>query len=518
MYKDIHQVIDQRLAPLKVSADRRNKMLHLESSAFKKVHRPFTLAIASCLCVILVLAVAVASLPGLRNFILPTSSQAGVSGMASNGAASGNGADFGNNASILSCEDQGFKVSVVSAQQCGNSSVIRVSVQDLTGDRLSDTAQLRLSTGTPMNTWHLVRYDSATQTAYFDIILESIRQNTDRLVPETLYLQSITQSYERTESFQIDVDLSSVSTPTDTQMLDLTKGFGSSGTIPSDFMKQGEFPVLTPDAMRIALPGTSDCFISNIGIVDGKLHVQLLRDPPTPSAGGPGSLLLMNRNAALPTWDTNLDDPKGSYIRSVCGVFFAKDKSGKVVSQVTESYEGQETQSSPYTEYVYEITAEELWNLQLIGLHFANEGSTINGQWSLQIPRKLITQVPPKTADCKVDISGFTVNQVTVALTEITLEGTGTLQGEAPLELLVTDANGKTRRISQKLHTNNLAGHLTCEGYLPDSLDPDRVALGAPADVKTVDGISTIELHCGDTLAVQNLKSITLNGQVIPLS
>jgi len=157
-------------------------------------------------------------------------------------------------------EDQGIRMTVIGAQQFGNMAVVYLSVQDVSGEnRLTETMSFLdgLWVGSPeagsSSRRTLLDFDAATNTAYFEI------QVTVTTQMEGAFEIGASRIFLETYMFWDE--------PVDLPLGDL--GVASTTQFP-----QGGL-VLTPGYFAPMPHGDPLQWISNVGIVDGRLHIQV---------------------------------------------------------------------------------------------------------------------------------------------------------------------------------------------------------------------------------------------------
>ena len=175
-------------------------------------------------------------------------------------------------------EEQGIRMTVIGAQQFDNMAIVYLSVQDVSGEnRLTERIDFRdgFSVGRGISFAYyrnLLYFDSVTNTAYFEI---RITADPNSPLPDTLMLGSSIIIFD-TNSYQnepMGIDLSAI-------------GQGNTISIAEENIwvrmydgKQGS--VLPPTEMlafgrHSSMPhGNAQQWLSNIGIVDGQLRVQI---------------------------------------------------------------------------------------------------------------------------------------------------------------------------------------------------------------------------------------------------
>jgi len=170
----------------------------------------------------------------------------------------------------LSCESQGIRMEVVSASLAGSQSLITLTVQDLEGDRvdetmdLFDSAQLQLpydGAGTCVQTG----YDPETKTAAFAVSMDF---KMDR--PLENEKASFTVSRFLSHKREQTIDLTRF----------MAEGLSEQETMPLPALRGGAENI--PEEVRVLdtqnsleIPLTEGVTFTGIGLVNGRLHVQI---------------------------------------------------------------------------------------------------------------------------------------------------------------------------------------------------------------------------------------------------
>jgi len=175
-----------------------------------------------------------------------------------------------------SCEDQGIRMEVVSASLMDSTADIIVSVQDITGDRIDETIDLFDSYGInrPFKGsagCSMLNYDPATRTAFFSI---HIKEKNGSPIAGSKITFSINRLLgQKTEVLDepMPIALDTV-TEAEAQRIRLSGWGANPDHYPTD-AEMASYPVLMPQGTLYDLGG--DMVISAIGMIDGRLHVQL---------------------------------------------------------------------------------------------------------------------------------------------------------------------------------------------------------------------------------------------------
>ena len=254
----------------------------------------------------------------------------------------------------LSCEDQGIKMEVLSAAVYENEAAIYISLQDLTDqNRVDETTDL-------FDSYHInrafdssafcnrVSFDEETGIATF---LINISQWNDREIGGdkiTFYFTEFLSNKSKFEGELTELDLNSVTEVKETQ---LPESFRGGGGKELDYESRFDLNYLVPVDGGILSP-VDGVTITNIGFVDGKLHVQLY-------------------------FEDILSYDNHGYIRMY-------DKDGNQAESYHFSFWDDKKVGS-YEEIIYDISPEDIENYTAFG-YFVTCKNLTEGYWQVTFP------------------------------------------------------------------------------------------------------------------------------------
>ena len=242
--------------------------------------------------------------------------------------------------------DQGIEVTVVEAYVHDETAEAIISVCDTTQNRLDDSLDLydsyEFHTGfDSTGTCKQIGYDDATKTAYFQLSISSMNPN-DRILGSkiTFSLKTLLCGKKETLDKPITIDWKSIPESVKTESAEPYEG---TVLVPGDDQMEPE----------------SGFYLSGIGYVDGKLHIQLF----TP-------------------WRSVYDDHAFLYLLDAKGNRVNADMRyrGSGYSDNAES-EGRED----YIDYEFPVPQSELTQYKLYG-EFYSYKTRIDGNWSITFP------------------------------------------------------------------------------------------------------------------------------------
>lgn len=293
----------------------------------------------------------------------------------------------------ISSESDGIKMEVVAAMKDHEMAVFYVTLQDLTGNRIDETLDLYdySLTGAQMFNSQIVDYDEKTNTATLRIQGNGGENLNDRKM--NFRITSFLSEKQTTE-VAVDANLSEItSKPPQTVRLDMNNIPGDGGNLYQKLVVQGIIQVLKPNETEINLPEIEFMHVSNIGIIDNRLHIQI-------------------------RWKKeNIDDH---------GYFYLVDDSGNTIHPTNISFGIDETghtnYGKEYTEYIYDIDSVDFEKQELLG-HFVSNGKYTTGNWNATF--KMQSVQDEISSDLNKNFGTWRSNRVSLSPLGITLYGKG---------------------------------------------------------------------------------------------
>lgn len=255
----------------------------------------------------------------------------------------------------LSFEDNGIELDVIYAANDNHTSMVYFSLQDITSDRIDDTTDIYNYNliGTNVATCRLVSYDENTNTAFFQMLGTGGSDMSGNMT--LLSIQSFISDKTEYALYDTQLDIAGLvdknvsSLPLD-NFISLGGGCNKRGM---DYDEQ--ISVLALDEMDLSLGKNIDFVsISNIGIVDDKLHIQTKWDE---SVDNHGYLSLIDNN--------------GDSLPCASYSFRIED-----YTQGRDSY-------PEYIEYVFDIGCIDKLQSCSLWAEFVEEGKYTKGAWSV---------------------------------------------------------------------------------------------------------------------------------------
>ena len=254
----------------------------------------------------------------------------------------------------LSCEDNGIKMEVLSAAVYENEAAIYISLQDLTDqNRIDDTTDLFDSNHInrafdSSASCSRVSFDEETGIATF---LINISQWNDQEIDGdkiTFYFTEFLSNKSKFEGELTELDLNSVAEANETQKPESFRGGGGKEI---DYESRFDLKYLVPVDGGILSP-VDGVTVTNVGFVDGKLHVQLY-------------------------FEDILSYDNHGYIRMY-------DKDGNQAESHHFSFWDDKKVGS-YEEIIYDISPEDIENYTAFG-YFVTCKNLTEGYWQVTFP------------------------------------------------------------------------------------------------------------------------------------
>ncbi|MGV2966947.1 hypothetical protein [Paenibacillus sp. AGC30] len=292
-------------------------------------------------------------------------------------------------------EDQGIRMEVIGAVRDGDTTEIYVSLSDLTGQLIDETLDVYdyRVTGGNANNAQIIHYDEANKTAIVRFLIQG-KVSKNRI---TVQINTLMSGTSLQDGYNVQVDWEKLlheKQINSYDILDRDRISGWGGEIDIQ-METDPIPVLHQDVTNIPVEGINWVHISNMGFVDGKLHIQI-----------------------------NPDNEIGEYNH---GYFYFTDEQGQKldIPQYSISY-GRYMKNGvdiggDYIEYVYDLSAvDNLDKLRIQG-SFTSISEVVQGNWKTTL--NLSQNALSKTGNIQLDTNGGLQANVTLSPVGVTLTG-----------------------------------------------------------------------------------------------
>ena len=254
----------------------------------------------------------------------------------------------------MSCEDNGIRMEVISANVQGDRADIYISMQDLTGDRIDGTTDLFDSyhINRPFDssaTCQLVSYDTEQKVATFLINITQWDKKDISGDKITFSVREFLSGKQTFEGLLSQLDLTLATQPPNTQTNVDIRGWSQPDGARIDVES---IPVLTGqnDLLFSPIPGVQ---VTAIGYIDGKFHIQT-------------------------HYDSILETDNHGYV-------YLQNTDGEMLHSSASISFWDEAHSGSYDEEIFDIPAEELSRYQVYGKFWAGAKLT-KGSWQVTFP------------------------------------------------------------------------------------------------------------------------------------
>lgn len=318
----------------------------------------------------------------------------------------------------VSCEDNGIKMEVLGAMNDDEMAVIYITMKDLVGDRINETLDIYdyNLTGTHISTCQMVHYDETTKTATLRMQANGGEKLNGKKA--SFKVESFLSNKLTFDEVETGINLLEINKSKDLQTipLDMDNNIsGGSGELFEKFKSQGIIGVLKPDQTKITLPEIDFMYISNIGYIDGRLHIQT-------------------------KWVGDGIDDHGYF-------YFADSSGNKIDIDSVNVYfgidESGDTQwGRDYVEYIFNVDNINLNDLRLMG-YFVTNGNYVTGNWKTTFKMQSVGE--EKETNCNINIDDINVNTIKASPLGITLVGSGYIDESTSMPISVNMTDGSVQ-------------------------------------------------------------------------
>ena len=326
----------------------------------------------------------------------------------------------------VSAEDQGIVTTMIGAKRIGGMAVIYLSLHDETGqNRITENTRFfpHFASGVIGENYlnvELLYFDKTSNTAYFEILLgASMIVN-----PLRLHVSGIAFDKREYKHVPIDLPLANLAIPEMILIAQCNMGMTLGRAFAGERLgQQAPWPeeVMLPGYIAPISTYFDDMWISNIGLVDGKLHIQTMQ---TIQPEG------YFDNPFAPRPFLSLMNPQGDIVDFLFGVTISTDENFVQLIE-NEPFE-RRTQNKPVNqliENVYSYTDVDVNNLENYTLVTTTivRSNGINGTWIIEA---LVEESPDKIISISNDmwINGHHVENVTLSPFGLRLTGRSSIE------------------------------------------------------------------------------------------
>lgn len=291
--------------------------------------------------------------------------------------------------------DKDIKMEVIAVGRYDNMVKLYISVEDLVSDRIGEDLSFLdyySIKGANSYSWSMLDYDKENKKAILFIEAE----NDTKFEGEHLSfnVDNIFYDHKEYEEHEIGFDLSTLADE-ENYINANPKQFlsWSFGGLYGDLDDKETVPILKPNIKNISIPDIKSSIISNIGIIDDKLHIQLWKDKIE------GQFV-----------DIYLKDSNGERIYSDTHINFDIDKSGQPTNNTDYPY---------YGKYIFDIDTDNLDQYTLLG-DFTTS-SQLEGDWQIRFRAEdsgELLDIP-----CEINFENIQIENIKVNPFGITIVG-----------------------------------------------------------------------------------------------
>ncbi|SHI15948.1 MULTISPECIES: hypothetical protein [Sporanaerobacter] len=301
----------------------------------------------------------------------------------------------------LSCIDNGIKMEVVAVGAYGNRLKAYITMQDIEGKRLNETSEFYINAkadggvlgGGAENAYY--DKDSGLWTVLYKTVPSSALAKSGKVTFSMEEIQSNPQIYNGQE---YDINLTQVNKNPKIVQVSRNGDIGVSATVSQN--GNVAMSLLKPNEIIKTFPKIDYCKITNMGIIDGKLHLQVWRD-----------------STVKPFSNIYLIDKKGQLIQEIDRAFFAVDKNNKIdriLSIADENGKIVKNEGIPehyeYTEYIYDIDINNIEDYTLTGEF--TKFDEIDGNW--QVTAEFDSKKDIIEINKQMDIDGLGIDKIVI--------------------------------------------------------------------------------------------------------
>ncbi|GAA0182845.1 hypothetical protein SH2C18_51420 [Clostridium sediminicola] len=389
--KNIKEIIDSRLLEITINEELENKILNISSKTKKVRKRSLTIAAAVCLCIILSVPIMAATLPAFNKLLNLVSSKTAQNLQPIE----------------MICENNGIKMEVVAAMNDDETAIVYLTMQDLVGDRIDETVDLYNYSIKGANTFthELINYDEATKTATIRMMANGGNKLNGKKV--TFRVDSFLSGKEYFENVDTGIILEDIASKTPETILRNIENISGGGVLFDELRKKDTINILKPDNINISLPNIDFMKISNIGYVNGRLHVQI-------------------------KWKDSIDNH---------GFLYLTNATSQNINPSSVSFAINEDSTTKYgnkfEEYIFEIDSSQVSNYSLKA-YLVNNNNYTEGKWQTTFKIKSVD----KTNKLEGKVNLDNVNIDTISITPIGINIIGKDENLSDLDIKITMNNG----------------------------------------------------------------------------
>ena len=339
----------------------------------------------------------------------------------------------------LVAKDNGIKTEIVAALNDDDMAIIYINIQDLEKDRVDDSVDFYNYSFNKGDTFgcQLVDYDESNKTATMRIMINGGKALSNKDI--VFRLSSFLSGSTELNNIDTGINISDFYRGIESESVNLDKEATSGYSVPekdSDLWKDGKAKILPIDDKNIKISNVDFMHITNIGVIDGELHIQT-------------------------KWTGKGIDDHGWFY------FTDKYKNKVDVVEKTVDFDVDENNNfiygDRYQEYIYDLKDLDIEALNLMA-EMKSSQNYIEGNWKTKFKLKSIEE--KKEYKCSISIDNIVINKVILSPLGLTLYGDGTYQydNEPNMEVILSMKDGTKKRLESKMWDSDDGIQLKCLG------------------------------------------------------
>lgn len=445
MNKRMKTKIDAGLSEIHISEQLEHRIMALSKTRQKQPMRRAMVVLIACGILLIALPVLAATVPSFQALLVQIGDEIAIYLQPIE----------------LEAESDGIRMEVIAAMNDDYNAVVYIALSDIAGERLGGAIDLYdygLSI-TNMSIASLAEYDESTQTAILRILAYGGQKLNGQKI--NFFLRSFLAGRSEHDNVDIDIPLDALTEAKDTVWLSKNDNIGGGGNY-DELEKNGGVKLLPINEQKISIPGIDFAYISNIGIVDGRLHVQTcwpLKGHFPANLDDHGEVRLVDSTGKTLQKD-----------EQYFSVSFCTDAQGNIYNTDFNAQGLLIKNGTYYQEQIFEISAE-LTQSKLHG-YFTSNREYITGDWNVTF--RIEAAKAFKQADCDIDIGSATIQTITVSPLGWTVLGEKQPFSDTQAELLVKMADGTEERI-EILCASNDESSFTFHAFSEELVDVTQI-------------------------------------------
>ncbi|MGL4344014.1 MAG: hypothetical protein ACRCTE_02375 [Cellulosilyticaceae bacterium] len=349
--------------------------------------------------------------------------------------------------SLKGVVDQGIEIKPLAVVNDEDMVIIYLTIQDLEEDRINETLSIGeyFVEGGTIHNAQVIDYDEESQMA----IVQVTSQGGSALNHKSMEVAigSLTTSKKEIDQLPINLQLNNLPQLSDSETVWMTRkdtqGGGGSGDMWNVLEEAGRIRLLKPNQIQLDIPEVEGVTLTNVGFIDGKLHLQT-------------------------KWEENDKNRRGYF-------YLTNQKGEKIKIKENNFYFGVDQENKvefgrQYVEYILDINQEDMAQFELRG-YFAEDGAVIEGEWRQKIDLDAVGEIIKMP--CDIEAEDWLIKELSLSPLGVTLNGVGKAEEKIQCSLLMT--SGEVRGFDST-STSHQMGDIIMKFGVAEPIDVTRVA------------------------------------------